>query len=33
MVNEFHQGRAFVLELAVVIILIAEIALVFRGKG
>lgn len=33
MVNEFHQGRAFVLELLVVIILIIEIVLVFRGKG
>jgi hypothetical protein len=33
MVNEFHQGRAFVLEVMVVIILIIEIALVFRGKG
>lgn len=33
MVTEFHQGRAFVLELLVVIILIIEIALVFRGKS
>jgi len=33
MVNEFHQGRAFVLELLVVIILIIEIVFLFRGKG
>lgn len=33
MVNEFHQARAFVLELMVVIILIIEIIFLFRGKG
>ena len=33
MVNEFHQGRAFVLELMVVVILLIEIVLVIRGKG
>lgn len=33
MVNEFHQGRAFFLELLVVIILIIEIVFLFRGKG
>ena len=33
MVNEFHQGRAFFLEVMVVIILIIEIVLAFRGKG
>ena len=33
MVNEFHQARAFVLELMVVIILVIEIIFVFRGKG
>lgn len=32
MVNEFHQARAFVLELMVVIILIIEIIFLFRGK-
>jgi len=32
MVQEFHQGRAFVLELMVVIILIIEIVFLFRGK-
>ena len=32
MVNEFHQGRAFFLELMVVIILIIEIVFLFRGK-
>jgi hypothetical protein len=33
MVNEFHQARAFVLELLVVIILIIEIIFLFRGKS
>jgi hypothetical protein len=33
MINEFHQGRAFVLELMVVIILMIEIVFLFRGKG
>ena len=33
MVNEFHQARAFLLELMVVIILIIEIVFLFRGKG
>jgi hypothetical protein len=33
MVNEFHQGRAFFLELMVVIILMVEIVFLFRGKG
>jgi hypothetical protein len=33
MVNEFHQARAFFLELMVVIILIIEIIFLFRGKG
>jgi hypothetical protein len=33
LVNEFHQQRAFVLELMVVIILIIEIVFLFRGKG
>ncbi|MBV9267991.1 MAG: hypothetical protein JO061_17615, partial [Acidobacteriaceae bacterium] len=33
MVNEFHQGRAFFLEAAVVVILIIEIVFLFRGKG
>jgi hypothetical protein len=33
MVNEFHQGRAFFLELMVVIILVIEIVFLFRGKG
>lgn len=32
MVNEFHQSRTFLLELMIVIILLIEIALVFRGK-
>jgi hypothetical protein len=33
MVNEFHQARAFILEVMVVIILIIEIVFLFRGKG
>jgi hypothetical protein len=32
MVNEFHQARAFFLELMVVIILVIEIVFLFRGK-
>ena len=33
MVDQFHQGRAFVLELMVVIILIIDLVFLFRGKG
>ena len=33
LVNEFHQGRAFFLEVMVVIILLIEIVFLFRGKG
>ena len=33
MVNEFHQSRTFLLELMVVIILLIEIAIVFRARG
>ncbi len=33
MVSEFNEGRAFFLEVMVVIILIIEIAFLFRGKG
>ena len=33
MVEQFHQGRAFVLELLVVIILIIDLIFLFRGKG
>jgi uncharacterized membrane protein (Fun14 family) len=32
MIGEFHQARAFVLELMVVIILIIELVFLFRGK-
>ena len=32
MVDQFQQGRAFVLELMVVIILVVELGLIFRGK-
>jgi len=33
MVNEFHQARAFVLEVLVIIILLVEIVLVIEYKG
>jgi hypothetical protein len=33
MMDEFHQGRAFVLELMVVIILIIDLFYLFRGKS
>ena len=33
MVEKFHQGRGFVLELVVVIILIIELVFLFKGKG
>lgn len=33
MVNEFHQGRAFFLELLVVIILVVEIVFLFLGRA
>lgn len=32
MIEQFHQGRAFVLELIVLIILVIELAYLFRGK-
>jgi hypothetical protein len=33
MVEQFHHGRAFVLELIVVIILIIDLIFLSRGKG
>ena len=33
MMDQFHQSRAFVLEVLVVIILIIELVFLFRGKG
>jgi hypothetical protein len=33
LIDEFHQSRAFILELLVVIILIIELVYAFRGKG
>jgi uncharacterized Rmd1/YagE family protein len=33
MVDRFDQGRAFFLEMVVVIILLIEIVFLFRGKG
>lgn len=32
MIEQFHHGRAFVLELIVVIILVIELVFLFRGK-
>jgi hypothetical protein len=32
MVNEFHQARAFILELMVVAILVIELVHLFRGS-
>ena len=32
MVEQFHQGRAFILELMVVIILIIDLIWLFRGR-
>jgi len=32
MVDQFNQSRSFVLELAVVIILVIDLAFLFRGK-
>ena len=33
LIEEFHQSRGFVLELMVVIILLIELAYLFRGKS
>ncbi len=33
LVGQFQQGRAFVLELMVVIILVIELVMLFRGKS
>jgi len=33
MMDQFHQGRAFILELMVVVILIIELVFLFRGKA
>jgi hypothetical protein len=32
MVDQFNQARSFVLELAIVVILVIEIIFLFRGK-
>jgi competence protein ComGC len=32
MVDQFNQSRAFVLELMVVVILVIELVMLFRGK-
>jgi hypothetical protein len=32
LVNEFHQSRAFLLEVMVVVILLIEIAFLFKGN-
>jgi hypothetical protein len=33
MMDQYHQGRAFILELLVVVILIIELVFLFRGRG
>jgi hypothetical protein len=33
MIDQFHQSRAFVLELMVVIILIIDLVWLFKGKS
>jgi hypothetical protein len=33
MMDKFHQSRAFVLEVLVVIILLIELVFLFKGKG
>ena len=33
MMDQFHEGRAFVMELVIVLILIIDLVVIFRGKG
>jgi hypothetical protein len=33
MMDQFHQGRAFLLEVMVIVILVIELVFLFRGKG
>ena len=33
MMGQFHEGRAFVMELVIIVILIIDVVFLFRGKG
>jgi hypothetical protein len=33
MMAQFHEGRAFVMELVIILILILDLVFLFRGKG
>ena len=33
MMDQFHEGRAFVMELMIIVILIIDLVFIFRGKG
>ena len=33
MMAQFHEGRAFVMELVIILILIIDLVAIFRGKG
>ncbi len=33
MMDQFHEGRAFVMELVIILILIIDLVFIFRGKG
>ena len=33
MMSQFHEGRAFVMEVVVIVILIIDLVFLFRGKG
>jgi hypothetical protein len=33
MMDQFHEGRAFVMELVIIVILIIDLVFIFRGKG
>ncbi len=33
MMDQFHEGRAFVMELVIILILMIDLVFLFRGKG
>jgi hypothetical protein len=33
MMDQFHEGRAFVMELVIIVILIIDLVFIFRGKS
>jgi len=33
MMDQFHEGRAFIMELVIIVILIIDLVFIFRGKG